>query len=140
MKVVINTCFGGFSLSPFGETEYLKRKGKKAYFYRQTEYSYRDGKDKYERVATPDEGLFIHTVTSELGESISALPNDEAYFSSRDVKRDDPDLVAVVEEFGEKANSRFSELKVVEIPDGIEWEISEYDGSESIEEKHRSWS
>ena len=30
--------------------------------------------------------------------------------------------------------------KIVEIPDGVQWEITEYDGKECIKEKHRSWS
>ena len=30
-------------------------------------------------------------------------------------------------------------LRVVEIPDGIEWEIDEHDGAEIVHEKHRSW-
>ena len=29
--------------------------------------------------------------------------------------------------------------KIIEIPDDIEWEIDNYDGIESIHEKHRSW-
>jgi hypothetical protein len=28
---------------------------------------------------------------------------------------------------------------VVEIPDGTDYEISEYDGNEHIAEKHRTW-
>jgi hypothetical protein len=28
---------------------------------------------------------------------------------------------------------------VVEIPDGIEWSIQEYDGLEWVAEKHRTW-
>jgi hypothetical protein len=28
---------------------------------------------------------------------------------------------------------------VVEIPDGVEWEIAEYDGLEWVAEKHRTW-
>ena len=44
-----------------------------------------------------------------------------------------------MKELGNKANGRYSELKIVEIPDGIEWEISEYDGLETVEEKHRNW-
>ena len=43
------------------------------------------------------------------------------------------------ETLGEKANTRFSDLKIVEIPDGVDYEIDEYDGIESIHEKHRSW-
>ena len=55
------------------------------------------------------------------------------------IKRNDPILVEIVEQLGEAANTRFSELQVVEIPDDVEWEIEEYDGNEWIAEKHRTW-
>lgn len=57
-----------------------------------------------------------------------------------EIKRNDPKLVECVETLGERANGRFAKLKVVEIPDNVEWEITEYDGLETIEEKHRRWS
>ena len=56
-----------------------------------------------------------------------------------DVRRDCPHLVQVVLELGELANTSYSELKVVEIPDGVEWDIHEYDGSEHVAEAHRTW-
>jgi hypothetical protein len=40
---------------------------------------------------------------------------------------------------GKQSWGAYSQLKVVEIPDGVEWEIAEYDGSEHIAEKHRTW-
>lgn len=55
------------------------------------------------------------------------------------ISRIDPILVQVVEEMGELANSSCSELKVVEIPDDVEWYIDDYDGIEKINECHRSW-
>jgi hypothetical protein len=57
----------------------------------------------------------------------------------RDVKRDDPILVQVVEELGEGADDRFSELIIIEIPDDVQWQIEEYDGAEWIAERHRTW-
>ena len=54
--------------------------------------------------------------------------------------RNNPILVQDVEELGEVANGDYAELVVVEIPDGVEWEIDEYDGIEKIDEVHRSWS
>lgn len=60
-------------------------------------------------------------------------------FRSENTGRADPRVVRCVEALGEKANGRFSRLRIVEIPDGIDWEIDEYDGQESIAEKHRSW-
>lgn len=54
-------------------------------------------------------------------------------------QRNDPRLVKIVEKLGEEANGRFAKLKVIEIPDGVEWEIEEYDGYEHVAEKHRTW-
>ena len=56
-----------------------------------------------------------------------------------DIKRNDPILVEVVEQLGEAANSRFAELKVLEIPDDVQWIVEEYDGAEWVAEKHRTW-
>jgi hypothetical protein len=40
--------------------------------------------------------------------------------------------VQVVEELGEDANTRFSELAIADIPEGTKYRIDEYDGSESV--------
>jgi hypothetical protein len=55
------------------------------------------------------------------------------------IKRTDPKLVECVETLGSKANGNFANLKVVEIPNDVTWEIDEYDGMETIEEVHRTW-
>jgi hypothetical protein len=137
MKLVVNKCYGGFSLSLLGEQEYLKRQGKEAYFYTQVEYRHNTGRDLYKRVTTTHKSLFGYTVTKDLGETTSEV--FDYYFSSRDIKRDDPDLIAVVEELGEKADGSCASLKIVEIPDGVEWQIEEYDGNEWVAEVHRTW-
>jgi len=56
-----------------------------------------------------------------------------------DIPRDCPVLVAMVEEQGTAINGTFSDLKVVEIPDGVNWYIAEYDGLEHVAERHRTW-
>jgi hypothetical protein len=64
---------------------------------------------------------------------------DVEKFSTYDLARDDPYLIQTIRELGETANSRFSTLKIVEIPGEVEWEIGEYDGLEWVAEKHRTW-
>jgi len=59
---------------------------------------------------------------------------------SFEIDRSDAKLVAVVEEMGENSFGDHAELKVVEIPDGVEWVVEEYDGLEWVAEKHRTWS
>lgn len=64
--------------------------------------------------------------------------NNELYFI--DLARDDKDLISVIENLKEKSNSYYSHIKIVEIPDDVDWEIEESeDGSEYISEKHRIW-
>lgn len=60
-------------------------------------------------------------------------------FHSRHIPRDDEHLIAVVELMGAEANNRFSELKIVEIPDDVNWYVEEYDGLEWVAERHRTW-
>lgn len=111
-EVVINVCFGGFGLSEEGVREYLKRKGKTLFVKK--------------------DGCFNHYYTSP-------DMTRESYFSEYDIKRDDPDLVAVVKELGERANDRCSKLSIITVPANVQWTIEEYDGSETVEEVHRSF-
>ena len=50
-------------------------------------------------------------------------------------------LVEVVEELGEDANNRFSELHVVEIPDDVaeDYVIDDYDGIETLHKRTEEW-
>lgn len=55
------------------------------------------------------------------------------------IERNDPFLIKVVEKLGGKADTYSSELKIVDIPDNVEWYIEEYDGKEWVAETHRTW-
>ena len=137
MKVVVNAQYGGFSLSMLAEQEYLKRKGEAAYFYKLKNRTCVSG--PYVRTSPDDKPPFVwYTYTRDLGDDVEHLP-DDSYFNSRPLPRNDTDLVAVVEELGNSASGRHATLAIVDIPDGIEWHIEEYDGTEHIAEKHRCW-
>lgn len=56
------------------------------------------------------------------------------------IPRDDERLVQVVEELRAEANGHCAELKVVAIPDDVQWIIAKADGSEQVSEQHRTWS
>jgi len=73
-------------------------------------------------------GLIIHGLTS--------WPPD--YYDSN-IPRNDPVLVQLIEEDSKLYGGRGSRLKVVEIPDDVDWEISNYDGQEHVAERHRTW-
>jgi len=56
-----------------------------------------------------------------------------------DNDRSNPLLVEAVFKLKDKANGLYSELKIVEIPNDIEWNIFAVNGEETIREKHRFW-
>ena len=56
-----------------------------------------------------------------------------------DIPRDDSDLIDIVETMGEESFGNFASLRIVEIPDDVNWFIQEHDGREWIAERHRTW-
>ena len=132
MKVVINTCYGGFGLSPKGLKRYLELKGQKAWFYVQTKYEHCDGEDVYQLMDAEDvTSLFWSCSLKNQGDEIDDYP--EQCFSIGSIERNDPTLIQVVEELGDECCSVYSRLSIVDIEPGTWYKITEYDGYESIE-------
>jgi len=137
MKIAVNKCYGGFGLSKEAQLLYAKKSGFELFFYTQTKYNHRDGVVEYSR--DTGDSLFNNAYKEDLGDTFEKAPNG-SYWYYGDIERTDPILIDVIEELGEeKASGDLAELKIVEIPDGIEYEIDDYDGIESIHESHRSW-
>jgi len=113
MKVVINKCYGGYGIS------------KKA-LLRMRELGSEAAK-KEPLIGEPwdDTGKICD--------------RDYDTFYLYGLPRHDPILVRVVEEMKEEASGPLAELRVVEVPDGVEYEIQDYDGIEHIAETHRTW-
>ena len=63
----------------------------------------------------------------------------DANFYSRRIPRDDEHLIAVVELMGAEASNKYSNLKIVDVPDDVNWYVEEYDGKEWVAERHRTW-
>ena len=134
MKLVINSCYGGFHLSLKALKRYLELKGKNAYFYKQTKYKYKDGIDEFTRIdniGSIKSSLFIICTNVDYGKVTNTYPSRT--FADRSIQRNDKYLIQVVEELGEEANTSVSRLTIVEIENGRWYKIDEYDGYESIE-------
>ena len=118
MKILINKCYGGFGLSQKAIKWLIDNKGWKV-----KSENYDDDSIKITKYSKDNIKFF--------GGEYSIL--------SYCLDRTDKDVIECVETLGSDANGRFSDLKIIEIPDDIEYEIDEYDGIESISEKHMSW-
>jgi len=122
MKVVINTCFGGFGLSQEAFEMLLKKKGIEYEVVKSKTFGF-EKESFYAKGHAGDDKFYL---------------SDYAFYDNRS----DVDLVEVVETLGAAANGHSADLKVVEIPDEVNgnWYIDEYDGREHVAERHRTWS
>ncbi len=134
MKIVINTYYGGFGLSEKAVLRYAELKGLTLYpegtgiftTYWLVPEGEREDRTNYYRWSLEEQ-------------QTSNKRRAKQVWHECEIQRDDPALVQVVEELGADANARFADLAVVEIPDGVAWQIEEYDGFEHVAEKHRTW-
>ena len=156
-KIVINSCFGGFSLSPKAIKRMAELQGRNCYFFKSSSF----GGEGYSPITLEEteshDSLFFsafdipnpnevlknektwHEMTFQERQDSNALYEKHS-LDDREIARNSPLLIQVVEELGEEANGRCADLSIVEIPDGVDWQIEEYDGNEHIAEKHQTWS
>lgn len=131
MKVVINVCYGRFDLSEAAVLRYAELKGMTLYTHKEASWL-----TLYLKVPHEE-----YKRTEEYCKSIKQYEEaNKLVFSPDNIERADPILIQVVEELGAAANGSHAQLKVVEIPDDVQWEIAEYDGWENVAEVHRTWS
>jgi len=134
MKVILNKCFGGFSPSHEAYKLYAKKKGLKLFAYElSADLRYKRADDKT--------GILITYTTRDYGDH----PKYNVFFEENDIlylgsdHREDPVLIEVVEELGKKASSFVSDLRIVNIPDGMDYVIDEYDGIETLHARVQEW-
>jgi len=111
-RVLINRCYGGFQVSNEGVILYEKKLGNTLY----------EAPNKW-----GEQELFTDP----------ECKNKHYFFGEE--HRDEKTLLEVFDELGsEKFSADFSKIVVDEIPNDMEWYISEYDGMERIEECNES--
>lgn len=134
MKVVINRGYGELELSNEAIRYYADLADIDLYY---TDDPTNRHVDQHYLISLPElDKLFLQS------------PNIESYleevrkvqFDLNSIERTDPRLIHVIEELGQKASIRTSEIVVVEIPDKIKFKIIvNEDGAEEIHEDHRVW-
>lgn len=140
MKIIINKCYGGFRISHetilfliAKNSEVVQKISIKQYSIPQKHL------DKFTPLSAHPEywsSNFYHYLLVDKNKENVYMVRDE----SGQRIRTHPDLINAIEQLGSKAASgKHAELAIVEVPDGIDWSIDDYQGTETIHEKHRSW-
>lgn len=142
-KIVINDCYGGFGLSHKAVMRYLELTGQDVWPEENDRFSRLVGPTYWlvppdsPRVVSQPDNWHEMTLQERAAHNVAY---DAQVFTPREISRDDPYLVQVVEELGGKvAAGSHAMLKVVTIPADVDWIVEEYDGSEWVAERHRTW-
>jgi len=139
MKVVINKCYGGFNLSSKAlfklqdlGSQFVRVMEPEEYYGKGKKYARRTWEERFKKDKEEQGSFGCPIIRND-----KILIDDYKYNGSK--PRACPLLVQVVEEIGEESYGGCAELKIVEIPDDIDFEIEEYDGMETVSERHQTW-
>ena len=133
VKIVINTGTG-FDLTHKAIMRYAELKGIKLTAYQlNIEYGW------YEKYNGPvTEMMLIYYFIDVVDDIIQFDSHQEQFFSIYNIDRTDPALLQVVNEL---KDSEQLDLKIVEVPDDVQWKIGEDEtGPECVREVSRCWS
>jgi hypothetical protein len=115
-KIVVNACYGGFGLSHAAIMRYSELAGLRLQATKGSSF-----------------GFEYYTYY------VDGIIDDDHVWYCGDLERTDPYLVQVVEELGKSAAGTFASLRIADVPNDVEWYINDYDGIETVCEKHRKW-
>jgi hypothetical protein len=154
MKVIINKCYGGYGFDPFTIQKYADAKNVKLYWY-ERDYGNscvfpreRFVKTTIEKI-NADESLHMgyYSMIKDMGEYLVFDWNKEDYddvlgkylfkFPEESESRTDSVLIEIIEKYGKLNTHGCHNPQVIEIPDGVEWTVNDYDGMETLVEKYR---
>jgi hypothetical protein len=131
VRVVYNSCYGGFGLSREACKRYWELQGKEVWIEEDPKFKSLDVFTVWlvppkERVKQKNWSSMTHDERIAYNKKYS---EQTWYYGS--VSRHDPILVQVVEELGDKANGDYAKLAIAEVSG--QYYIDEYDGSESVQ-------
>ena len=148
-KVILNKSRGEFSVSPKAYIEYAKKTGINLFFYTIYEWGNASHCTILKQVSDEEisdskakiDAITLYVCNKDCGYNPTTIEidGDEFYLDSNN--REDPVLISIIEELGDKASSVDSHLVVVEIPDDMSYYIENESGYETLCEKivQRKW-
>lgn len=138
MKVILNKCYGGFGFSRKAYEMYAEKHGFKVYMYKTKEIT-KDGTLLRKVHGTDDSGFGWYFMKDFGDEFIPSKADWGEMLYLREEHREDPVAIEIVEKLGKEANGSCADLVVVDIPDGLDYVIDDYDGIETLHEKVQTW-
>ncbi len=128
MEIMINGCYGGFGFSLEALEEYYKKPISKYV---------RSDKDINLYLKSPNGHVFAASDKETL--TYEELFSSNGLRIREDIDRTDERMIEIVRSMGDRANGMCADIRIIEIPDDIDWVIEDYDGKEHVAEKHSTW-
>ncbi len=145
MKIAINTGYGGFSLSAKALKYMADKLDKPIYFFKLEGHPETKATVYVPITLEKAQEAWFGLCAFNIENPNSVTDLNEKYreyswdFRPSKEDRTDPLLIETIEALKEEASGSNCELKIVEVPDDVDWIIQEYDGWEWVAEKHRTW-